>query len=206
MKIFNRVATRQRRKKWNLSGGLKMNKYITETKDKMHKTVHVVDEELKHIRTGRPSPAILDEISLDYYGAPTPVSQLASIAIDERALIIKPWDKATIKLIEKAILASSLGLTPINDGINIRLNFPAPTGEQKKNLVKVVKDKIENGKVSIRNIRRDVMKLIKDEQKKGDIPEDDAKNMETEVQKVTDEYIEKMDTLFKKKEEEIMEV
>jgi ribosome recycling factor len=183
-----------------------MNKYIIETKDKMHKTVHVVDEELKHIRTGRPSPAILDEISLDYYGAPTPVSQLASIAIDERALIIKPWDKATIKLIEKAILASSLGLTPINDGINIRLNFPAPTGEQKKNLVKVVKDKIENGKVSIRNIRRDVMKLIKDEQKKGDIPEDDAKNMETEVQKVTDEYIEKMDTLFKKKEEEIMEV
>ncbi|HNR63276.1 MAG TPA: ribosome recycling factor [Thermotogota bacterium] len=183
-----------------------MNKYVTEAKEKMYKTVQVVDEELKHIRTGRPSPAMLDDISVDYYGAPTPVTQLASIAIDERALVIKPWDKATLKLIEKAILASSLGLTPMNDGSNIRLNFPPPSGEQKKNLVKVVKEKIENGKISIRNIRRDIIKNIKEEQKKGDIPEDDAKNYETEIQKVTDEYIERMDDLFKRKEEEIMEV
>lgn len=183
-----------------------MNKHVSDTKEKMQKTVHVVDEELKHIRTGRPSPALLDEVSVDYFGAATPITQLASVAIDERCLIIKPWDKATLKAIEKGILASSLGLTPANDGTNIRLNFPPPTGEQKKNLVKVVKEKIEEGKISLRNIRRDVIKIVKEEQKKGEIPEDDAKTLENEIQKVTDEFIVKLEGLFTKKEVEIMEV
>lgn len=183
-----------------------MNIHIQETKNKMKKSVEVVHEELKHIRTGRPSPAILDEIAIEYYEAQTPLAQVATISTEERSLSIKPWDRNLLKAIEKAVLASSLGLTPINDGISIRLNFPSPTGEQRKNLVKVVKDKIEQGKIAVRNIRRDEIKKVKEEEKNGDIPEDDAKKIEEEIQVVTDEYTAKMDELFKEKELEIMEV
>ncbi|HPE69088.1 MAG TPA: ribosome recycling factor [Thermotogota bacterium] len=183
-----------------------MNHHVSDAKNRMKKTVQAMDDELKHIRTGRPSPAILDEIQVEYYGTNSPLSQIASINVEERSLSIKPWDLGIMKVIEKAILASSLGLTPINDGKVIRLNFPPPTGEQKKQLVKMVKDKIEQGKVSIRNIRRDALKEIKEEQKKGDIPEDDAKRLEEDVQKLTDEHVKEMDELFKNKEEEIMTV
>jgi len=172
----------------------------------MKKTVDSIQDELNHIRTGRPSPAILDEISIEYYGTDTPLSQCASIEVSERSLVIKPWDRSVIKLIEKAILASSLGLTPLNDGMSIRLNFPPPTGDQKRELAKVAKDIAEHGKIAIRNLRRDVLKKIKEEQKNGDIPEDDAKKLEEEVQKLTDEFVKNMDLLYKEKEEEILEV
>ncbi len=183
-----------------------MNSHVKETKEKMQKTAESIHEELNHIRTGRPSPAILDEISIEYYGNPTPLSQCASIEVAERSLVIKPWDRSIIKAIEKAILASPLGLTPMNDGMSIRLNFPPPTGEQKRELAKVAKDVSEHGKIAVRNIRRDVLKKIKEEQKAGDIPEDDAKKLEDEIQKLTDEFVKNMDVLYKEKESEILEV
>jgi len=183
-----------------------MDKHLSEAKSKMEKSVESIANELKHIRTGRPSPALLEEITADYYNTPTPIPQMASVSVAERSLVVKPWDKSVLKVIEKAILASQLGLTPINDGNNIRLNFPPPTGEQRKKLVKMVHDIIEGGKVSIRNIRRDAMKDVKEEQKNGDIPEDDAHRVEDKIQELTDEYVAKMDELFKEKETEIMEV
>src|SRR6056297_538485 len=183
-----------------------MDKHLSEAKSKMEKSVESIANELKHIRTGRPSPALLEEITADYYNTPTPIPQIASVSVAERSLVVKPWDKSVLKVIEKAILASNLGLTPINDGICIRLNFPPPTGEQRKKLVKMVHDIIEQGKVSVRNIRRDVLKDVKEEQKNGDIPEDDAHRLEDKIQELTDDYVAKMDELFKEKESEIMEV
>ena len=183
-----------------------MDKHLSEAKSKMEKSVESIANELKHIRTGRPSPALLEEITADYYNTPTPIPQIASVSVAERSLVVKPWDKSVLKVIEKAILASQLGLTPINDGTSIRLNFPPPTGEQRKKLVKMVHDIIEGGKVSIRNIRRDAIKDVKEEQKNGDIPEDDAHRLEEKIQELTDEYVGNMDELFKEKEIEIMEV
>jgi len=183
-----------------------VDKHLSEAKSKMEKSVESIANELKHIRTGRPSPALLEEITADYYNTPTPIPQIASVSVAERSLVVKPWDKSVLKVIEKAILASQLGLTPINDGTSIRLNFPPPTGEQRKKLVKMVHDIIEAGKVSIRNIRRDAIKDVKEEQKDGDLPEDDAHRLEDKIQELTDEYVGKMDELFKEKETEIMEV
>ncbi len=179
---------------------------IKETDDRMKKTVKAIDEELKKMRTGRPSPAILEEIKVDYYGTPTPVNQLATISVsEERTLLIKPWDKSMLGKIEKAILASDLGLNPQNDGNVIRLIFPTPTTEQREKWVKKAKDIVEEGKIAIRNIRRDAMKKIKEMKNNGDISEDDAKRLEDEIQKLTDKHIEELDELFKKKEKEIME-
>jgi ribosome recycling factor len=183
-----------------------MDKHLSEAKSKMEKSLESIANELKHIRTGRPSPALLEEITADYYNTPTPIPQIASVSVAERSLVVKPWDKSVLKVIEKAILASQLGLTPVNDGTSIRLNFPPPTGEQRKKLVKMVHDIIEEGKVSIRNIRRDAIKDVKEEQKNGDLPEDDAYRLEDKIQELTDEYVDKMDELFKEKETEIMEV
>jgi ribosome recycling factor len=183
-----------------------MDKHLSEAKSKMEKSLESIANELKHIRTGRPSPALLEEITADYYNTPTPIPQIASVSVAERSLVVKPWDKSVLKVIEKAILASQLGLTPVNDGTSIRLNFPPPTGEQRKKLVKMVHDIIEEGKVSIRNIRRDAIKDVKEEQKNGDLPEDDAYRLEDKIEELTDEYVDKMDELFKEKETEIMEV
>ncbi|MEA1885104.1 MAG: ribosome recycling factor [Thermotogota bacterium] len=183
-----------------------MDKHLSEAKSKMEKSVESIANELKHIRTGRPSPVLLEEITADYYNTPTPIPQMASVSVAERSLVVKPWDKSVLKVIEKAILASQLGLTPINDGTSIRLNFPPPTGEQRKKLVKMVHDIIEDGKVSIRNIRRDAIKDVKEGQKNGDIPEDEAYRLEDKIQELTDEYVDKMDEMFKEKETEIMEV
>ncbi len=179
---------------------------IKEAEDKMKKTLNAIDSELKKMRTGRPSPAVLEEIKVDYYGTPTPINQLATVSVsEERTLLVKPWDKSVIKSIEKAIMASDLGINPQSDGNVIRLVFPTPTTEQRQKWVKKAKEIVEEGKVAVRNIRRDIRERIKKGKNDGDIPEDDAKRLEEELQKVTDEYIEKLDELFEKKEKEIME-
>jgi ribosome recycling factor len=183
-----------------------MDNHLKVAKDKMEKSVESIADELKHIRTGRPSPALLEEVTADYYNTPTPIPQLASISVMERSLVIKPWDRTVMKAIEKAILGSNLGLTPVNDGSSIRLNFPPPTGEQRRHLVKMVREIIEQGKVAVRNIRREALKEVKEEQKNGDLPEDDAHKLEDKIQELTNEYVTKMDLVFKEKESEIMEV
>ncbi|AAD36470.1 ribosome recycling factor [Thermotoga maritima MSB8] len=183
-----------------------VNPFIKEAKEKMKRTLEKIEDELRKMRTGKPSPAILEEIKVDYYGVPTPVNQLATISIsEERTLVIKPWDKSVLSLIEKAINASDLGLNPINDGNVIRLVFPSPTTEQREKWVKKAKEIVEEGKIAIRNIRREILKKIKEDQKEGLIPEDDAKRLENEIQKLTDEFIEKLDEVFEIKKEEIME-
>ncbi|AIY86963.1 MULTISPECIES: ribosome recycling factor [unclassified Thermotoga] len=183
-----------------------VNPFIKEAKEKMRRTLEKIEDELRKMRTGKPSPAILEEIKVDYYGVPTPVNQLATISIsEERTLVIKPWDKSVLSLIEKAINASDLGLNPINDGNVIRLVFPSPTTEQREKWVKKAKEIVEEGKIAIRNIRREILKKIKEDQKEGLIPEDDAKRLENEIQKLTDEFIEKLDEVFEIKKEEIME-
>ena len=179
---------------------------IKEAEEKMKKTLKAIEDELKRMRTGRPSPAVLEEIKVDYYGTPTPINQLATVSVsEERTLLVKPWDKSIIKSIEKAILASDLGINPQSDGNVIRLVFPTPTTEQRQKWVKKAKEIVEEGKIAIRNIRREIRERIKKDKNDGKIPEDDAKRLEDELQKLTDEYIEKLDEVFKKKEEEIME-
>ena len=185
---------------------MKNHPIIKEAAVKMDKSVKKIEEELRHLRTGRPSPAVLEEVKVDYYGVSTPINQLASISVlDERTLVIKPWDRSILGDVEKAILSSNLGLTPMNDGNAIKLVFPRPTTEQRKNWVKHAKEIVEQGKVAVRNVRRDGMKKIKEAQKSGEIPEDDAKRLEEEMQKTTDEHIKKLEELFEKKEKEIME-
>ncbi len=179
---------------------------VKETEDRMKKTVSAIEDELRKMRTGRPSPAVLEDIKVDYYGTPTPINQLATISVsEERTLLIKPWDRSVIGAIEKAILASDLGLNPMNDGNIIRLVFPTPTTEQRQKWVKKAKEIVENGKIAVRNIRRDSMKKIKEMKNDGKIPEDDAKRLEDDVQKLTDKYVEELEDIFKKKEKEIME-
>lgn len=179
---------------------------IKDADEKMKKSVLKIEEELKHLRTGRPSPAVLEEIKVDYYGTPTPINQLATINLgNDRSLNIKPWDKNTLKSIEKAIMASDLGLNPINDGTSLKLVFPTPTTEQRQKWVKKVKDIVEQGKIAVRNIRREALKTIKNSQKEGEIPEDDARRLEEELQKITDNHIKELDKVFENKEKEIME-
>ncbi len=179
---------------------------IKEAEEKMKKTLKAIEDELKRMRTGRPSPAVLEEIKVDYYGTPTPINQLATVSVsEERTLLVKPWDKSVVKSIEKAILASDLGINPQSDGNVIRLVFPTPTTEQRQKWVKKAKEISEEGKIAIRNIRREIRERIKKGKNDGEIPEDDAKRLEDELQKLTDEYIEKLEDVFKKKEEEIME-
>ncbi len=183
-----------------------LNALINQAKEKMEKSVTSIRTELTHIRTGRASPSLLEEIRMDYYGTPTPISQVASINVSEaRTLVVKPWDRTLLSQIEKAILASNLGITPVNDGTVIRLNFPSPTTDQRKSLVKKSKEIIENGKVAVRNIRREIMKVVKEEKEDGKITEDDEKSLEEELQKITDEYVKKLDEIFAEKEKEIME-
>ncbi len=180
---------------------------VKAAEDKMNKTIEKISDELRKMRTGRPSPAILEEIKVDYYGAPTPINQLATVSISEdRALVIKPWDKSVLSAIEKAIFASDLGLTPQNDGNSIRIVFPTPTTEQRQKWAKKAKEIAEQGKVAIRNIRRDILKELKDLTKNGKISEDDEERLEKEIQDLTDKKIDEIEKLFEKKEKEIMEV
>ena len=173
---------------------------------KMQKTLDVLAKELAAVRAGRANPAVLDKITVEYYGAPTPLNQVAAISTpDPRTLAVQPWDGSVLKAIEKAIQTSDLGINPQNDGSVIRLVFPPLTEERRKELVKQIKGEAENARISIRNIRRDVVEAFKKAQKEG-MPEDMAKDGETSAQKLTDKYMKKVDELFAAKEAEVMTV
>lgn len=173
----------------------------------MSKAISAYTRELSSIRAGRASASLLDRIVVDYYGAPTPVNQLASVSVPEaRLLVIQPYDKSIVSDIEKAILKSDLGLTPNNDGTLIRLAIPALTEERRKELVKQVKKEAEVAKVGIRNIRRDANDELKKLEKNGEISEDDLRGYSDDVQKITDEHINKIDQITKTKEQDILEV
>ena len=185
-----------------------MNKsdYVQYT-DRMDKTIEVMQANFAAVRAGRANAAVLDQIRVDYYGTPTPINQIASIASpDPRTLTIQPWDAGTMKLIEKAIQASDLGINPQNDGRVIRLAFPQLTEERRKELIKQVRKYGEESKTAIRNIRRDAMDTFKKQQKKSEITEDDLKNAEKDIQKLTDDYIADVDKMVSKKEKELSEI
>ena len=175
--------------------------------DRMQKTLDVMQANFASVRAGRANAAVLDQIKVDYYGSPTPINQIASIASpDPRTLTIQPWDKGTLKPIEKAIQASDLGINPQNDGVVIRLAFPQLTEERRKDLIKQVRKYGEESKTAIRNIRREAMDNFKKLQKKSEITEDDQKNAEKDMQKLTDDYIADVDKLVAKKEKELSEI
>ena len=180
---------------------------IKEYEDKMKKSVDSLKEDYTTIRAGRANPHILDKIKVDYYGTPTSLQQVANISVPEARMIqIQPWEASLIKDIEKAILVSDLGLTPNNDGKVIRLIFPELTEERRKELAKDVKKKGDNAKVAIRNVRRDANDTVKKENKAGDISDDEAKNSEDEIQKITDKYIAMIDSAIDDKTKEILTV
>jgi len=180
---------------------------LDDAEERMGKSVESCRNELATVRTGRASPHLLDRVVVDYYGAETPLKQLSNVAAtDARLLTLTPFDKNAIGLIEKAIQESDLGLTPSNDGNVIRLQIPELTEDRRKELVKVVHGVAESGKVSIRNVRRDVMQDLRDLKKDGDVGEDDERTAENELQRLTDEATKEIDTLLKAKEEEILEV
>ena len=179
---------------------------LQETKDRMGKTITDLKNELKRVRTGRASLSLLDGIRVDYYVTQTQLNQMASLSVPEsRLIVIQPWDVSAIKEIEKAILKSDLGLTPSSDGKLIRISIPPLTEERRKELVKVVSKMCEEHKIATRNIRRDSNELLKGFKKDGDISEDDAFKAQDSVQKVTDEYINRIDEIYKNKEKEILE-
>ncbi|SFA73645.1 MULTISPECIES: ribosome recycling factor [unclassified Bacillus (in: firmicutes)] len=180
---------------------------ISNTKDKMTKAIQAYTRELASIRAGRANASLLDRITVDYYGAPTPVNQLAGISVPEaRLLVIQPYDKSILGEIEKAILKSDLGLNPSNDGSLIRLAIPQLTEERRKDLVKLVKKESEDAKIAIRNVRRDANDDLKKLEKNGEITEDDLRGYADDIQKLTDEHIVKIDQITKDKEKEILEV
>ena len=180
---------------------------ISSTKDRMTKAIQSYTRELASIRAGRASASLLDRITVDYYGAPTPVNQMAGITTPEaRLLVIQPYDKSILSEIEKAILKSDLGLNPTNDGQVIRIAIPQLTEERRKELVKVVKKESEEAKVALRNIRRDANDSLKKLEKNGEITEDALRGYSDDVQKLTDEFIQKIDQITKDKEKEILEV
>ena len=184
-----------------------MNTVFDKMKEKMTKTIGALEKEYAGMRAGRATPAILDKIQVDYYGVPTPIQQMAAVSVSEgRILIIQPWDVSTINPISKAIQASDIGINPMNDGKVIRLTFPPLTEERRKALCKDVSRIAEDSKVAIRSIRRDAMDKIKNMKKNSEITEDDQKNAETKIQKITDDFIKEIDTVSEKKEKEIMEI
>jgi len=184
-----------------------MQEFNKEFDAKMQKTLDVVAGDFSSVRAGRANAAVLDRITVDYYGTATPIQQVASISSpDPRSLMIQPWDKSLLKVIEKAIQTSDLGINPQNDGQVIRLLFPQLTEERRKELTKQVRKYAENGKVAVRNIRRDAMDKLKGAEKKGDMTEDDRKDCEKELQDLTDKYCKRLDEMAAKKEKELMAV
>ena len=184
-----------------------MQEFNKEFDAKMQKTIEVVNSDFASVRAGRANAAVLDKIVVDYYGTPTPIQQVASISSpDPRSLMVSPWDSSLLKAIEKAIQTSDLGINPQNDGKVIRLLFPQLTEERRKELTKQVRKYAENGKVAIRNIRRDAMDRLKAAEKKGEMTEDDRKDCEKELQDITDKNCKKIDELCEKKEKELMAV
>jgi ribosome recycling factor len=180
---------------------------LKEAESRMKASVSALEDDLSGIRTGRATPALVERLTVDYYGTPTPLRQLATFAIPEpRQILIKPFDPASMKDIERAILASDLGLTPTNDGKAIRLTLPPLTEERRKELVRVVQARVEEGRVSVRNVRRDAIKDLREFEDEKLISEDDLKRGEEDMQKLTDEYVEKMNEVGENKEKEILEV
>lgn len=184
-----------------------MNDIIKNCEERMKKTLSSLEGEYKDVRTGRASSSLFDKIKIDYYGSETPLSGVASISVPEaRMVVITPWDKSTLSLIEKAIQKSDLGLNPSNDGKLIRVNFPPLNEERRKELVKGTKVSAENSRVAIRNIRRDGMDALKKSQKNSEISEDEEKDGEVKLQKLTDDYIALVNKTSELKEKEIMEI
>ena len=179
----------------------------TNLKERMEKSINSYSEKLSEIRAGRANPAILNKVKVDYYGTQTPINQVAGISVPEaRLIVIQPWDISILKGIEKAILASDIGINPNNDGKVIRLAFPELNEERRKEIVKEIKKIAEEAKVSIRSIRRDGIDEAKSKQKNSEITEDELKSAETEIQKITDKNIEEIDKILANKENEIMSV
>lgn len=184
-----------------------MNELIKNTEEKMNKTIGVLEQNYKSIRAGRANAAVLDRISVDYYGAPTPIQQMAAVSVPEpRVLMIQPWDASTLKTIEKAILTSDIGINPQNDGRVIRLSFPPLTEERRKEIVKEVKKVAEDSKVAVRNTRRDAIEKLKALKKANTVTEDDVTNGEKKIQNLTDKYCKEIDELAAIKEKEILEI
>lgn len=180
---------------------------LDQAKERMEKSVHAFTRELATIRAGRANASILDRITVDYYGVPTPINQIAGISIPEaRLLVLSPYDKSVLGEMEKAIMKSDIGITPTNDGSVIRLAFPALTEERRKELVKQVKAEAENAKIAVRNVRRDANDDAKKLEKNGDITEDELYGLNEDIQKLTDDYIAKIDKIAKEKEEEVLSV
>ena len=173
----------------------------------MRKSVEALNRELGSVRTGRASPALIEGLMVDYYGAPTALNQLATISVPEaRLLMVQPWDGEALKSVEKGILASDLGLVPNNDGSVIRINIPALTEERRKELVRLVGRKVEEGHVAIRNIRRDAIEQLRRMEKEGDLSKDGLRRAQDQLQRLTDSYIGRMDSHRAEKEAEVMEV
>jgi len=184
-----------------------VNEIIEKGVDKMKKTVAATQREFSGIRTGRANPMILDSINAEYYGTPTPIRQLANVAVQEgHTLVITPYDKTIIAGIEKAIMKSDIGITPSNDGNVIRLMFPQPTEERRKELVKEIKKISEDAKVAVRNIRREMTDALKKMEKDEHLPEDEVKKQQDEIQKFTDNYIKELDKIASEKEKEILSI
>jgi len=184
-----------------------MNEMVKAAQAKMDKCIASLERELSTVRAGRANPAVLDKVQVDYYGMPTAINAMAAVSASEaRVLVIQPWDVSSLKNIEKAILASDIGITPTNDGRCLRLAFPQPTEERRKELVKQVKGNGEEAKVVVRNARRDAMDKFKAAKKNGEITEDDVKDLKKELQKVTDKAIAAVDAAVADKEKEIMTV
>lgn len=184
-----------------------MEELFNKTKERMDKSINALKSEYDSIRAGRANAKVLDKVYVDYYGTPTPINQMAAISVAEaRVLVIQPWDKSTLKPIEKAIQASDVGINPQNDGNVIRLNFPALDGDRRKQLSRDVAKVAEEAKIAIRQIRRDSIDALKKMKKDNDITEDDQKNGETKIQKITDDYTKKIDSIAESKTEEIMSV
>ncbi|MEX3744445.1 MULTISPECIES: ribosome recycling factor [Lysinibacillus] len=180
---------------------------LEQTTEKMNKTIAAFTRELSSIRAGRANASLLDRISVEYYGAPTPINQLAGVSVPEaRLLVIAPYDKTILGEIEKAIMKSDIGITPTNDGSVIRLMIPALTEERRKDLVKQVKKEAEDAKIAVRNVRRDANDDLKKLEKAGEITEDDLRGYGEDIQKLTDDFIVKVDQVTKDKEKEILEV
>ena len=184
-----------------------MNTVIKTAEETMQRRINHLESEYARIRAGRANPSVLDKLVVDYYGAPTPVKQLAAVSVTEaRTLSIQPYDASVLRAIEKAIQTSDIGINPQNDGKIIRLTFPPLTEERRKMLCKDVSKTAEDSKVAIRSIRRDGIDKIKAMKKNSEITEDDQKNAETKIQKITDDFIKEIDTIADKKEKEIMEI
>ncbi len=180
---------------------------MEELKQRMEKTLDSFAEKLAEVRAGRANPAILNRVKVEYYGTPTPINQVAGVSVPEaRTIVISPWDKSILGEIEKAILASDIGLNPNNDGSVIRLNFPDLTEERRKELVKEIKKMSEDSKIALRNIRRDGIDDYKAKEKASEITEDDLRNAEEDIQKLTDKYVGLVDSAVDAKEKEIMSI